>query len=161
MPAPALSVVRRAVEALIGHSLLRCRAQRSRRRSAPRSRCWRRSASLRSSSWPARGEDGPGSDTREYFVALAAQAEPTYWGDAPGDWRAVIGIEEGNLEAALVWATENGEADLALRLTSARFDPHLDHRYFARDRREWLATGSGRWRSPCPACSPVQRVRGR
>lgn len=71
-----------------------------------------------------RGEETPGQRHAAYYQALATAAEPSYWGDAPGDWRAAIDREVGNLQAAIRWAIEHEEADLALRLASSRFDPH-------------------------------------
>jgi non-specific serine/threonine protein kinase len=79
----------------------------------------------------------------DYYVRLANQASPSFWGDAPGDHRALLGPELGNLRAALAWATEHGEADTALQLASALFDPHwmFDPQWLAggaaHDQRVW------------------------
>jgi DNA-binding CsgD family transcriptional regulator len=77
-----------------------------------------------------------------YYLALANRIEPTFWGDAAGDWRAIIGPERGNLRAAFAWATEHGETDLALRLASALFDPYVvifAHRFIGDDLQQQLA----------------------
>jgi non-specific serine/threonine protein kinase len=90
---------------------------------------------------------GDGSAERghaAYYLALASRAEQTYWGDAPGDLRATVNGELGNLRAALTWATGNGETDTALQLASALFDPFwmFDPLWLsgdnARDLRAWM-----------------------
>jgi non-specific serine/threonine protein kinase len=86
----------------------------------------------------ARGEDAPGRRHAEYYLALAAHAEPTYWGDAPGDWRDAMDLETGNLQAAVDWAVRYGETDLALGLASARFDPHWTTGANAHVHRRWV-----------------------
>jgi non-specific serine/threonine protein kinase len=85
----------------------------------------------------ARGERGPGQRHAGYFLALAERAEPTYWGDASGDWGAEIVAESRNLRAALTWAAEQGETDTALRLASAMFDPHRMTGDNAREQERW------------------------
>jgi predicted ATPase/DNA-binding CsgD family transcriptional regulator len=79
-----------------------------------------------------------------YFLALAIRTEQTFWGDAPGDVRATFHAEIANVRAALTWATERGDADTALQLASAMFDPYWvfdplwrtrDH---VRDLRAWI-----------------------
>ena len=44
-------------------------------------------------------------------------------GDAPGDVRVVLELEQGNIRAAIDWATAHAETDTALRLVSAMTDP--------------------------------------
>jgi DNA-binding CsgD family transcriptional regulator len=78
-----------------------------------------------------------------YYARLAGQATPSFWGDAPGNHRALLTPEIGNLRAALAWATEHGETDTALQLASALFDPHwlFDPQWLAgaaaHDQRVW------------------------
>jgi non-specific serine/threonine protein kinase len=72
----------------------------------------------------AGGEDtGVRGRHAAYFEALVTGAEKMFWGDAPGDVRAVLALELGNIRAALAWATEHEETDTALHLASAMFDP--------------------------------------
>jgi non-specific serine/threonine protein kinase len=108
----------------------------------------------------ASGEDGPYRRHAEYFAALAAKAEPAYWGDAPGTWRDALEPEEGNLEAAHVWATDHGETDLALRLTGAWFDRHLGSFYRFTTATDALAYRQRvRLALAMPGGSPASRVR--
>jgi non-specific serine/threonine protein kinase len=73
----------------------------------------------------AASNDGEGARRHaEYFVGLANRASPSFWGDAPGNPRALLAPELGNLRAALAWATERGETDPALQLAGALFDHH-------------------------------------
>jgi DNA-binding CsgD family transcriptional regulator/tetratricopeptide (TPR) repeat protein len=60
-----------------------------------------------------------------FFEALATGTEQIFGGDAPGDVRAVLGLEQANIRAAIDWATEQGATDTALRLASAMTDPML------------------------------------
>ena len=60
-----------------------------------------------------------------YFLALAEQAEPAFWGPEQGDWAARLDVEHGNVRAALRWAqgraedpVERGD-ELGLRLVGA------------------------------------------
>ncbi|HEY7118703.1 MAG TPA: LuxR C-terminal-related transcriptional regulator, partial [Tepidisphaeraceae bacterium] len=73
-----------------------------------------------------------------YYLALAIRAEQTYWGDAPGDWRATMQAELGNLRAALTWATAHGRTDTALQLASAMIAPHWISGDHAREQQEWV-----------------------
>ncbi len=72
-----------------------------------------------------------------YFAELAANAEPSYFGDRPGYERTGIEREVANLQAARAWAVEHGEADMALRLTAALLDPHQITGDSAREQWEW------------------------
>jgi predicted ATPase/DNA-binding CsgD family transcriptional regulator len=69
-------------------------------------------------------DDAPRRRHAEYYLRLALRAELTCWGDAPGYLRTGIVREIPNLRAAQEWAVAHGEADTALRLTAAMFDPH-------------------------------------
>jgi non-specific serine/threonine protein kinase len=79
------------------------------------------------------GDPAPHQRHAEFFLRLAMQAEPTYWGDLPGDWRPVIRREAGNFREALAWVMEHEQTDMALRLASAMFDPHVINGDRARD----------------------------
>jgi non-specific serine/threonine protein kinase len=101
-----------------------------------------------------RGETAPGRRHAAYYQGLATHAEPTFWGDAPGDWRAAIDRETGNLQAAFDWAMRCGETDLALRLASARFDPHWTTGANAHVHRRWTYQALA-----MPGGDPTRRVR--
>lgn len=55
----------------------------------------------------------------EAYADLAELAEPELTGIRQGEWLARLDREHDNLRAAIEWATERGEAALALRLVSA------------------------------------------
>jgi non-specific serine/threonine protein kinase len=101
-----------------------------------------------------RHEHAPFRRHAEYYLALAERAEPAYWGDAPGDWRAAIDSEAGNLQAAIDWAIGHGETELALRMVSARFDPHWTTGANAHVHRRWA-----RQALSMPGGSPAARGR--
>jgi predicted ATPase/DNA-binding SARP family transcriptional activator len=54
-----------------------------------------------------------------HFTALAEAAEPRIRSHEQLEWIARLGAEQGNLTAALRWAVDAGDADLAVRLTAA------------------------------------------
>ena len=54
-----------------------------------------------------------------YFLARAEEAEPELRGGHQQEWQARLLEDEGNFRAALTWALENGEGDVALRLAGA------------------------------------------
>jgi len=55
----------------------------------------------------------------EYFLALAERAEPELRGAAQREWYTRLLDEEGNFRAALGWAMDDCQAEMALRLSSA------------------------------------------
>jgi predicted ATPase/DNA-binding CsgD family transcriptional regulator len=74
-----------------------------------------------------------------YFLTLAEAAEQGLKGADQRTWLATLAVEIDNLRAALDWATEQGEAEIALRLVGA-----LVWYWHARDMRDVLAEGR-RW----------------
>jgi predicted ATPase/DNA-binding CsgD family transcriptional regulator len=68
------------------------------------------------------GERSPAERHAAYYLGLATRAERAFSGEEPGDCQAAIEAEQGNLRAALAWATESGETETALRLSSLLFD---------------------------------------
>jgi predicted ATPase/class 3 adenylate cyclase len=55
----------------------------------------------------------------KYFLTLAERAEPELWGPEDAAWLDRLEQEHGNMRAALSWALEHEEAELALRLGGA------------------------------------------
>ncbi|HEX2739398.1 MAG TPA: tetratricopeptide repeat protein [Rubrobacter sp.] len=55
----------------------------------------------------------------EYFLSLAERAEPKLWGPEDAAWLDRLEQEHDNMRAALSWALEHEEAELALRLGGA------------------------------------------
>lgn len=55
----------------------------------------------------------------EYYLALAEGSQAKLHGPEQVKWLELFSAEHDNFRAALVWATENAQADLALRLASA------------------------------------------
>lgn len=67
----------------------------------------------------ASGETEIGRRHAEYYEALAIRADAAWWGLTPGgDW-TMLDAEHGNMQAALAWAIEHDEADLALSIGAA------------------------------------------
>src|SRR5215212_5956930 len=55
----------------------------------------------------------------EYSLALAEEAEPRLWGPEDAAWLDRLEQEHDNMRAALTWAIEHEEAELALRIGGA------------------------------------------
>lgn len=55
----------------------------------------------------------------EYFLAIAERSEPELRGSQQSEWYERLREDEGNFRAALSWALEGGEAEIALRLAGA------------------------------------------
>lgn len=55
----------------------------------------------------------------EYFLALAEEAEPMLWGAEDAKWLDRLVQEHDNMRAALSWAIEHEEGELALRIGGA------------------------------------------
>jgi predicted ATPase/DNA-binding SARP family transcriptional activator/DNA-binding CsgD family transcriptional regulator len=73
----------------------------------------------------------------EHFLALAEEAEPRLWGSGDRPWFDRLEKEHDNMRAALSWAIENEEAELALRLGGALRWFWRARGYFGEGRR-WL-----------------------
>jgi predicted ATPase/DNA-binding SARP family transcriptional activator len=56
---------------------------------------------------------------RDWYLALAEEAEPGLWGAGDANRRRQLELEQDNLRAALEWSRDNGEAEEMLRLASA------------------------------------------
>src|SRR3712207_7543690 len=55
----------------------------------------------------------------EYFLALAEEAEPMLWGAEDAAWLDRLEREHDNMRAALSWAIDQEEGELALRVGAA------------------------------------------
>jgi non-specific serine/threonine protein kinase len=68
-------------------------------------------------------ESGEATDVRRrhagYFLALAERAEHEHVGAQQGAWLNRLEAEHDNLRAAFLWAVQEEEAEIALRLTGA------------------------------------------
>ncbi len=73
----------------------------------------------------------------DYYLALAEQAEPALFGPQQRTWLARLGDEHDNLRAALAWAMENREGELALRLAGALENFWVIRGYWS-EGRKWL-----------------------
>jgi tetratricopeptide (TPR) repeat protein len=73
----------------------------------------------------------------EYFLALAEEAEPMLWGAEDAAWLDRLEQEHDNMRAALSWAIEHAEAELALRLGGALRWFWFAEGYYGEGRR-WL-----------------------
>jgi len=68
----------------------------------------------------AAGEfDGLRRRHADFFLAVAERAEPELRGSAQREWHVRLLEDEGNFRAALTWALEVGESEVALRLAGA------------------------------------------
>jgi predicted ATPase/class 3 adenylate cyclase len=74
----------------------------------------------------------------EYFLGLSEEAEPGLKGPAQEMWLKRLDTEHDNIRAALSWATEQGEAELGLRLAGALGQFWYARGYFNEGKR-WLA----------------------
>jgi tetratricopeptide (TPR) repeat protein len=79
----------------------------------------------------------------EYFLALAEEAEPGLWGPEDAAWLDRLEQEHDNMRAALSWAIEHEEAELALRLGGAlRWFWFMEGHYG--EGRRWLEAALGK-----------------
>jgi ATP/maltotriose-dependent transcriptional regulator MalT len=86
-------------------------------------------------------QSGEGEELRRrhagFFLALAEDAEPRLRGPEDREWLQRLGREHDNLRAALSWALERGETELALRLGGALGMFWHAHGYWS-EGRKWL-----------------------
>ena len=87
------------------------------------------------------GQSGEAEEVRRrhagFFLALAEEAEPRLRGPEDIEWFQRLEAEHDNLRAALSWAFERGEVELALRLAAALCIFWRAHGDMA-EGREWL-----------------------
>jgi predicted ATPase len=79
----------------------------------------------------------------EYFLALAEEAEPMLWGAEDAAWLDRLEQEHDNLRAALSWAIEHEEGELALRVSGALWRFWSMEGYYGEGRR-WLEAALGK-----------------
>jgi excisionase family DNA binding protein len=78
-----------------------------------------------------------------YFLALAEAVEPALFGPDQERWRALLGLEEENLRAALAWFEAADATEAGLRLAGALTFFWVTGSRFAEGRR-WLEGGLAR-----------------
>jgi predicted ATPase/class 3 adenylate cyclase len=79
----------------------------------------------------------------EYFLALAEEAEPMLWGAEDAAWLDRLEQEHDNMRAALSWAIEHEEGELALRVVGALWRFWYMEGYYGEGRR-WLEAALGK-----------------
>jgi predicted ATPase/DNA-binding SARP family transcriptional activator/DNA-binding CsgD family transcriptional regulator len=85
-----------------------------------------------------------------FFLALAEEAEPRLRTPEDREWLELLEREHDNLRAALSWALERGEVDLALRLAGALGMFWFTQGYLG-EGREWLETALAKGGQPTSA----------
>jgi non-specific serine/threonine protein kinase len=79
----------------------------------------------------------------EYTLVLAEEAEPRLWGAEDSAWLERLEQEHDNMRAALSWAIEHGQAELALKIGGAlRWFWYMEG-YYGEGRR-WLEAALGK-----------------
>jgi len=73
----------------------------------------------------------------QYFLALAEEAEPELKGPDQTEWLERLEVEHDNMRAALAWALESEEEELALRLAGALWWLWLVRGHLS-EGRDWL-----------------------
>jgi predicted ATPase/DNA-binding SARP family transcriptional activator len=86
-------------------------------------------------------EEGEAEEVRRrhasLFLALAEDAEPKLQGPEDVEWLDRLEVEHDNMRAALSWALERGEDEVALRLAGALGWFWVSHGHYSEGRR-WL-----------------------
>ena len=72
-----------------------------------------------------------------YYLALAEQAEPEWWGSDEQTWLSRMEQEHENFQAVLRWAGERGDGHLSVRLAGALADVWWERDHM-REGRRWL-----------------------
>jgi predicted ATPase len=94
----------------------------------------------------------------EYFLALAEEAEPMLWGAEDAAWLERLEQEHDNMRAALHWAIEHEEGELALRVGGAlRWFWYMEG-YYSEGRR-WLEVALGK-EGPASAEARIKALAG-
>jgi len=94
----------------------------------------------------------------EYFLALAEEAEPMLWGAEDATWLERLEQEHDNMRAALHWAIEHEEGELALRVGGAlRWFWYMEG-YYSEGRR-WLEVALGK-EGPASAEARIKALAG-
>jgi non-specific serine/threonine protein kinase len=73
----------------------------------------------------------------DYYLALAEQAEPEWWGSEEQTWLRRLEQEHENFQAVLRWAGERGDGPLSIRLAGALADFWWERDHL-REGRYWL-----------------------
>lgn len=76
---------------------------------------------------------------RDFFVELAARAEPELTGPDEPKWAGMLNMEHDNLRAALGWSLESGDPETALRL-AGMLGWFWSERGYLAEGRKWLET---------------------
>jgi predicted ATPase/DNA-binding CsgD family transcriptional regulator len=90
-----------------------------------------------------------------WFAAMAREADSALRGREQLAWLSRLESEHDNLRAAMAWALEQGDANLALRLTGGLHWFWFQHGYWA-EGRQWL---EGALHTPGPAAPTSERAK--
>jgi DNA-binding CsgD family transcriptional regulator/tetratricopeptide (TPR) repeat protein len=90
-----------------------------------------------------------------WFAEMAREADSALRGREQLAWLSRLESEHDNLRAAMAWALEQGDADLALRLTGGLHWFWFQHGYWA-EGRQWL---EGALHTPGPAAPTSERAK--
>jgi predicted ATPase len=85
-----------------------------------------------------------------YYLALAKEARPELTGPRQTEWYNRLEAEHDNLQAALSWSLERGDAQAALQMNAELWWFWYKRGYLSEGRR-WLEEALGKSASPAPA----------